>query len=89
MREKKYSTIPLLQEEVARLEAKANHNQLRKHFVKASDLALTIAEKYNLPTEKILTQERDKLLFLPALLQARIKGQDHILRPVTSAIFRA
>lgn len=90
MREKKYSTIPLLQEEVERLEEKASHNRLRKHyFVKASNLALTIAEKYNLPTEKILTQERDKLLFLPALLQARIKGQDHILHPITSAIFRA
>ncbi|MCE8167931.1 MAG: ATP-dependent Clp protease ATP-binding subunit [Candidatus Moeniiplasma glomeromycotorum] len=89
VREKKYSTIPLLQKEIAQLEAKASHNRLRKYFVKSEDLALTIAEKYNLPTEKILTQQRDKLLFLPVLLQARIKGQDHVLRTITRSIFRA
>lgn len=89
MREKKYSTIPLLQKEIEQLEEKASHNQLRKFFVKSEHLALTIAEKYNLPTEKILAQERDKLIFLPVLLQDRIKGQSHIFRPITNAIFRA
>lgn len=89
MREKKYSTIPLLRKEIEKLEEKASHNQLRKYFVKAEDLALTIAEKYNLPVEKILAQERHKLLFLPTLLQSRIKGQDQALRTITSSIFRA
>ncbi|KLL02105.1 MAG: ATP-dependent Clp protease, ATPase subunit [Mycoplasmataceae bacterium RC_NB112A] len=89
VREKKYSTIPLLLKEIEQLEEKASHNQLRKYFVKVEDLALTIAEKYNLPVEKVLAQERHKLLFLPTLLQSRIKGQDQALRTITSAIFRA
>lgn len=88
VREKKYSTIPLLQKEIKQLEEKASRNRLRKYFVKSEDLNLTIAQKYNLPIEKISTQERTKLLFLPTSLQARIKGQDQVIRTVTNAIFR-
>ena len=71
------------------MEKEAIHNVLRKYFINREDVALTIAQKYDLPVGKILADEQQKLLFLPAILQQRIKGQDQSLRTVSNAIFRA
>jgi len=71
------------------LEKEAIHNVLRKYFINREDVALTIAQKYDLPVGKVLADEQQKLLFLPAILQQRIKGQDQSLRTVSNAIFRA
>ena len=71
------------------MEKEAIHNVLRKYFINREDVALTIAQKYDLPVGKVLADEQQKLLFLPAILQQRIKGQDQSLRTVSNAIFRA
>jgi ATP-dependent Clp protease ATP-binding subunit ClpB len=62
---------------------------LRKHFINREDIALTITQKYDLPIGKILADEQQKLLFLPVILQQRVKGQSQALRTVSDAIFRA
>lgn len=85
----KHSTIPTLKDKIKRLEEETSHNILRKYFVNEEDIALTIAEKYDLPVGKILTKEQQKLLFLPVILQQRIKGQNRALRAINDAIFRA
>ena len=85
----RYSTIPLLKNKVKELEEAASRNVLKKYFVNEEDIALTIAEKYDLPIKKIVTDERQKLLFLPVILQQRIKGQNKALRAISDAIFRA
>jgi len=71
------------------LEKEAVHNVLRKYFINREDVALTIAKKYDLPVGKVLADEQQKLLFLPAILQQRVKGQGQALRAVSDAIFRA
>lgn len=87
--ELKYSTIPFQKKEIERLEEEASHNVLRKYFINQEDIASTISQKYNLPIGKILSNEQQKLLFLPAILQQKVKGQDKVLRAVSDAIFRA
>src|SRR6185312_612397 len=61
----------------------------RKYFINREDVALTITQKYDLPVGKVLADEQQKLLFLPAILQQRVKGQGAALRSVSDAIFRA
>jgi ATP-dependent Clp protease ATP-binding subunit ClpB len=87
--ELKYSNIPFQKEKVKKLEEEASHNILRKYFINEEDIALTIAQKYDLPISKILSDEQQKLLFLPAILQQKVKGQSEVLRAVSDAIFRA
>jgi ATP-dependent Clp protease ATP-binding subunit ClpB len=86
--ELKYSNIPFQKEKVKKLEEEASHNILRKYFINEEDIALTIAQKYDLPISKILSDEQQKLLFLPAILQQKVKGQSEVLRAVSDAIFR-
>ena len=52
-------------------------------FVKKEDIALTIAQKYNVPLEKILASEQQKLFFLPAILQKEIKGNEIKIQALT------
>jgi len=85
----KYATIPLLKDKVSRLEGEASKNTLKRYLVNEEDIASTIAKKCDLSVGKILVDEQQKLLFLPAILQQRVKGQDKALRAVTNAIFRA
>ncbi|CFW92783.1 ATP-dependent Clp protease (class III stress gene) [endosymbiont DhMRE of Dentiscutata heterogama] len=87
--ELKYSTIPANQAKVNELETRARHNILRKYFINREDIALTIAQKYDLPIGKILASEQQKLLFLPAILQQRVKGQGQALRAISESIFRS
>ncbi|MCE8163913.1 MAG: AAA family ATPase [Candidatus Moeniiplasma glomeromycotorum] len=81
--------IPSLQKKIKELEEGASHNMLRKYFINHEDIAATIAQKYDLPVGKILADEQQKLLFLPVILQQRVKGQNQALRVVGDAIFRA
>ncbi|CAG8732362.1 16899_t:CDS:2, partial [Cetraspora pellucida] len=69
--ELRYSTIPTNQAKVRELESRARSNVLRKYFINREDIALTIAQKYDLPIGKILDSEQQKLLFLSAILQQR------------------
>jgi ATP-dependent Clp protease ATP-binding subunit ClpB len=85
----KYQLLPQLEAKIWDLEQVASQNTLRKYAIGPEDIALTIAKKYDLPLGKILQDEQQKLLFLPSLLARRIKGQDHALRMVSEAIFRA
>ncbi|CAG8476740.1 881_t:CDS:1 [Ambispora leptoticha] len=85
----KYSIFPIIESKIDRLEKEAGTNTLRRYFVNKEDIALTIARKCDLPVGKVLVDEQQKLLFLPAILQRRVKGQNQALRVVTDAIFRA
>ncbi|WNE40309.1 MAG: Chaperone protein ClpB [Mycoplasmataceae bacterium] len=87
--ELKYSTIPFQKKEIERLEEEVSHNILKKYFINEEDIASTIAQKYNLPINKILSDEQQKLLFLPVIFQQKVKGQNEALRAVSDAIFRA
>jgi ATP-dependent Clp protease ATP-binding subunit ClpB len=85
----KYSIIPVLKDKVGRLEGEASANTLKTYFVSKEDIASTVAKKCELPIGKVLVDEQQKLLFLPVILQRRVKGQSQALRAVSEAIFRA
>jgi ATP-dependent Clp protease ATP-binding subunit ClpB len=85
----KYSIIPVLKDKVGRLEGEASTNTLKTYFVSKEDIASTVAKKCELPVGKVLDDEQRKLLFLPVILQQRVKGQSQALRVVAEAIFRA
>lgn len=87
--ELKYSAVPTCKKKIEELEKKAEGNILKKYFIDQEDVALTIAQKYDLPIGKILASEQHKLFFLPDILRQRIKGQNQALRVVSDAIFRA
>ncbi|CAI2198579.1 13442_t:CDS:2, partial [Funneliformis geosporum] len=82
-------TIPSLKKKIAELEEQATHNELRENFINRETIALTIAHKYGLSVKKIMADEQEKLFLLPTILQKRVKGQNHALRVVSDAIFRA
>jgi ATP-dependent Clp protease ATP-binding subunit ClpB len=85
----KYEIIPCLKEKIEELEKKVEKNVLRNYFVKKKQIALTIAQKYDLNVGKILIGEQKKMLTLLPILQQTIKGQDKALRIVVDAILRA
>ena len=85
----KYYLIPQLEKEINNLEREAKKNTLRKYSINQEDIALTIAKKYDLPVGKVLSDEQQKLLFLPTALAQRVKGQNQALKAVSEAIFRA
>lgn len=85
----KYEIIFYLNETLEHLEKEAEKHILRKYFVKKEQIAELIAEKYNLPLKKILTDEQNKLLALFPAFQEKIKGQNQALKAITDCIFRA
>jgi ATP-dependent Clp protease ATP-binding subunit ClpB len=85
----KYYLIPELEKKMGDLEKIADQNALRRYSIGQEDIALTIAKKYDLAVGKILLNEQQKLLSLPLVLTQRIKGQNHALRLISDAIFRA
>lgn len=85
----KYYLIPELEKKIGDLEKVADQNVLRRYSIGQEDIALTIAKKYDLAVGKILLDEQQKLLSLPIVLTQRIKGQNHALRLISDAIFRA
>ena len=85
----KYYLIPELEKKIGDLEKVADQNVLRRYSIGQEDIALTIAKKYDLAVGKILLDEQQKLLSLPLVLTQRIKGQNHALRLISDAIFRA
>ncbi|CAG8561336.1 8326_t:CDS:1, partial [Paraglomus occultum] len=87
--ELRYHAIPSQKERIKKLEEEASRNVLRKYFINREDVALTITQKYDLPVGRVLADEQQKLLFLPVILQERVKGQSRALRAVSDAIFRA
>jgi ATP-dependent Clp protease ATP-binding subunit ClpB len=86
--ELRYHVIPSWKERIKKLEEEASRNALRKYFINREDIALTITQKYDLPVGRVLADEQQKLLFLPVILQERVKGQSRALRAVSDAIFR-
>ncbi|RHZ35394.1 AAA family ATPase [endosymbiont GvMRE of Glomus versiforme] len=85
----RHFTIPMLKEGIKKLEEEASNNVLRKYFIDRREILKTIAIKCDLSIEKNLIDEWEKLFFLTATLQEKVKGQDKALQVVSDAIFRA
>ena len=77
-----------LREAEARLAANGESRLLREE-VDDSDVASVVSRWTGIPVERLLEEERAKLLRLPELLHRRIVGQEEGVRAAADAVLRA
>lgn len=67
----------------------AQHKRLLKEEVDAEDIAENVAKATGIPVQRMLQNEREKLLLLEAELHKRVVGQDEAIVAVSDAIRRS
>ncbi len=90
----KYGRLEALQQELETAEAKlmdlqAKGANLLQEQVTDADIAEVVAKWTGIPVNRLMESERQKLLNLESLLQARVVGQPDAVEAVSSAIRRA
>lgn len=63
--------------------------QKEKKGVSKADVASTIANKTGIPTGKLQSDEKERLLNMEAVLQERVIGQDHAVKVITEAVLES
>jgi ATP-dependent Clp protease ATP-binding subunit ClpB len=84
----RHGTIPKLEEELDRLREEGK-SQILSDEVNEEDIAEIISRWTNIPIQKLVSGEREKLLALNENLKKRVMGQDKALKLVSDAIIRA
>jgi ATP-dependent Clp protease ATP-binding subunit ClpB len=78
--------ITWLDEVISKLADFAGHP---RESVEKSDVAAVVAHKTGIPTGKLHSQERDRLLNTESYLKQRVVGQDHAIKIITEAILES
>ena len=84
----KYGKIPELEQELDSLK-KENKNEILLDEVGPDDIANIISKWTNIPVTKLLSSEKEKLLYLEDNMKKRVMGQDDALKLVSNAIIRS
>jgi len=84
----RHGEIPKLEKELEELNAK-NKSEILSDTVDENDIASIISKWTNIPINKLVGSEKDKLLNLEDNLKIRVKGQDDALKLISEAIIRA
>lgn len=89
--ELQYGKLPELTKQLAELEEKVNDkaDSLLKEVVDEEDISRVVSSWTNIPVQKLLTGEREKLLHLQETLSKRVVGQEEAIEVVSDAILRA
>jgi len=94
--ELKYSKLPALEQELAKLEAiveaqaeSGNGERMLRDEVVADDIANVVAVWTGIPPNKLLESERDRILNMAENLSQRVIGQDEAIEVVTEAVQRS
>ena len=91
--ELKYGAIPDLEKRLATSEERhtsvANGSRLISEEVTEEEVAEVVSRWTNIPVQRLLTTEREKLLSLPEILHRRVVGQDEAIRAIADAVIRA
>ncbi len=91
--ELKYSKIPALEKKVSELEKewqkKPEADRLLKERVTEEDIARIVSRWTNIPAQRLLSTESEKLAKLEDELKNRVVGQDHALTRLAQAIRRS
>ncbi len=61
----------------------------KKTNITKADIASTIANKTGIPTGKLQSDEKERLLNMEAELQKRVIGQDHAVKVITEAVLES
>ena len=90
--ELQYGKLPPLEAQARAAEASQGEtkpNQLLRTQVGAEEIAEVVSRATGIPVSKMMTGERDKLLFMEDALHKRVVGQDEAVRLVSDAIRRS
>ncbi|MBO5038927.1 MAG: AAA family ATPase, partial [Alphaproteobacteria bacterium] len=85
--ELQYGIIPKLSAELAELEKTAKRTS--EQTVSSEDIAKVVSKWTGIPTDKMLSSEREKLLHLEDYLKKRVIGQDTAIQAVSNAVRRS
>ncbi len=84
----RHGDIPKLEKELNELKEQVS-SQILSDVVSEDDIAKVIAKWTNIPVQKLVSGEKEKLLNLEENLKKRVKGQDEAIKLVSEAIIRA
>ncbi len=84
----RHGVIPSLEQELKRMQENNNSNIL-SDVVDEESIAEIISKWTKIPTSKLISSEKDKLLHLFDRLKQRVIGQDDALKLVSDAVIRA
>jgi ATP-dependent Clp protease ATP-binding subunit ClpB len=83
-----YGTIPNLQNDLSKLE-KETAQKFLKEEVSEVDIAAIVARITGIPTDRLMTGEKEKLLKMEEFLKKRVVGQEDALFAVSNAVRRS
>ena len=84
----RHGTLPRLEKELEELR-KLDSAKILSDIVDEDDIAGIISKWTNIPVQKLVGGEREKLIHLEENMKNRVKGQDEALQLVSEAIIRA
>jgi len=84
----RHGVIPSLEKELEQLRQNANSKVL-SDTVDDESIAAIISKWTNVPINKLIGSEKDKLINLESNLKRRVKGQEEAIKLVSQAIIRA
>lgn len=84
----RHGEIPKLESELENLRSKID-SQMLSDTVTEEDIARIVAKWTNIPVQKLVSGEKEKLLNLESNLKKRVIGQDEAVKVVSDAIIRA
>ena len=84
----RHGTLPTLEKELEELN-KQNKSKILSDTIDEESIAMIISRSMNIPIQKLVGGEREKLINLENNMKKRVKGQDEALKLVSEAIIRA
>ena len=84
----RHGTIPKLEKELEELN-NTEKNKILSDTVTENDIAKIIAKWTNIPVEKLVSSEKEKLLSLEDNMKKRVMGQDEALELVSDAVIKS
>ncbi len=84
----RHGEIPKLEQQLEELHKK-DESSILSDVVRDEDIAAIISKWTNIPVQKLVGGEKEKLLHLEENMKKRVKGQDKAIKLVSEAIIRA
>ena len=84
----RHGIIPNLEKELDNLQ-KENQSKIVSDIVTSDNIADVISKWTNIPVTKLMSSEKEKLLYLKDNLKKRVMGQDNAIELVSNAILRS
>lgn len=87
--ELKYDTLPDLEAKLARLSKKGGRNKLLRDEVSELDISSVLSSWTGIPQQKLVGQERDRIVKIADNLKTKVIGQDEAIEVVADAVQRS